>query len=164
MILFSESGWIELRNRNTWLPYDLDSYPIQLRTFSAQDSDDILFLRFRHGASISGSPKTAVRVEFNEEVEYEIEGCGEEGEITLPAAHDGREARDWTVRKNSDRLLFYCEQMLVFDYTFPHDSECRDKWTGRAVDIRFRKSSHGVELEDTATSAYKPYPFRTFNR
>ena len=135
--------------RDTVIPFDLESTPLQIKTNSTAGSgEQIVVSTYTADKSNIG----AVYVKFSSPVKYYISYC--DSWIVLPVQPPDEVNKIWTIQKTVTTLNIECNGVEVLNYQFNNsgESQCEPKWGGDVVDeIKFGNL-------DTASDSYRAKP------
>ena len=135
--------------RDTIIPFDLESTPLQIKTNSTAGSGE----NFRVTTlTASESSVGGLQVAFRSQVEYKMNYCV--GSFTnLQAQPPDEVDKVWTISKTDTALIIECNGAEVLNYQFSSssDTDCVSKWGGDVEKIKFIKT-------DTASDSYRAKP------
>eukprot|EP00116_Pleurobrachia_bachei_P003983 sb/3464245/ len=143
--------------RKTFIPFDLESTPLQIKTDSTiGNGDRIAVVTFKEDESAMGE----LFMEFTEPMEYMIRYCMIEDKmdrtkwLPLPAQPPGEMDKIWTIRKTPTDLSIECNGVELLNYQFSDSSydSCVSTWGGDIVD----KIMFG--MADKASDSYRAKP------
>ena len=139
----------------TYIQFDLESTPLQIKTNSADKSLERIWLRASTAVDEAGEVTRIgdIVVEFNNLVKYSIENCVKM--TPLPEQPPEEVDKTWTIRKTSTTLSIECNGVDVLNYQFSNssDDDCVPTWGGDVVGtIKFLSS------KDTASDSYRAKP------
>eukprot|EP00116_Pleurobrachia_bachei_P006987 sb/3467249/ len=130
--------------RGTYIPFDLESTPLQIKTDSTAGSKELIKVNTNSGA---------VFVKFTSPIQYGIDYCA--GYTTLPVQPPDEVDKIWTIRKTATALSIECNGVEVLNYQFSDGSSsyCVAYWGGDVVEkIAF------LNYYATASDSYRAKP------
>ena len=146
------SAWSPVE-RGIKIPFDLESTPLQIKTNSAANSGDQIYVRTYTGdVSYIGD----VAVQFTSPVTYFIAKCivWSNSLPELPVQPPDEVEKIWTIGKTATNLSIECNGVEVLNYQFSDssDTRCVPRWGGDVVEkILFLNY-------DTASDSYRAKP------
>ena len=135
----------------TVIPFDLESTPLQIKTYSTTGSGHYLFVVSTHKAD--GSSIGRVLVWFNSptSIQYYIDDCI--SWTTLSVQPSDEMYKVWTTQKTVTALSIECNGVEVLNYQFSDSTlpNCVSQWEGDVVDKI-------VFSSDSASNSYRVKP------
>ena len=135
--------------RDTLIPFDLESTPLQIKTDSITKSKEwIMVYTYNIGSSYIGS----VGVRFTSSMKYKISYCSTSWTV-LPVQPPEEVDKIWTIRKTNTALNIECNGVEVLNYQFSDSSldDCVKQWGGDVIEIKFPF----LYDSDTASDSYR---------
>ena len=145
------SDWTASGERDVYIDYDIETYPLQIMTDSVMGSEDWLYVTFYQA---DGSVKRGIKVKFTAPPSYWIGHCSS-NEATFTAPEE--QVRIWTYTMTDTSLILACNGVEIVNYLFSESTrdECVSQWIRDAGKIKFRSDSEGT---DTASDKYRAKP------
>ena len=143
--------------RDSSIPFDLESTPLQIKTNSTAGSWDRIFVRtFTTEEDEEWSYIGTVGVMFTSPMRYYIAYCTY-GWTSLPVQPPDEVDKIWTIQKNTTTLSIECNGVEVNNkFSESSDHRCLSRWGGDVVkNIKFYSSG---EISDTASDSYRAKP------
>ena len=122
-----------------YIDYDIETYPLQIRTDSVVGSEDLIRVVFH---TADGSNAGGIRVKFTDPPQYDIGYCTEWVTFTAPE----EQVRTWTITKTDASPILVCNGVEIVAY-----GSCVSQWSKDAAKIYFTSS-------DTASEEYRTQP------
>ena len=156
------SDWVPfLKQPEIFIPYDLEKYPLRLKTDSEIGSNHHIDVIMYSDTATSWQGYTDlgyVWIRFTEPMTYKIGSCTHDHVVfeTQPVLRAKLEDF-WRITKTSTNLIVECNGVVVLDLSFAASpmGECKAKWSQEVVKIAFWSGSDG---DDDATIAYYRRP------
>nr|AFK75430.1 putative secretory peptide-20 [Pleurobrachia bachei] len=135
--------------RDTFIPFDLESTPLQIKTDSTAGSEEQIWVRTY---TADGSLVGGVGLKFTSSIQYAIGFCNNNLWVSLPVQPPEEVDKVWTIRKNTTAVSIECNGVEVLNYQLSEssDTRCVSTWGGDVVEkIMFHSSL------DTASDSYR---------
>ena len=119
-----------------YIPFDLESTPLQIKTDSTTGSDDeINVLLYEAGTKIIAG----FYVKFSQTMQYSIRYCSSIAWTDLPTQPPDDVDKIWTFTKTSTAFIISCNGVEVLNYVFSDssNSDCVPNWSRDVEKIGF---------------------------
>ena len=142
------SDWTASGEREVYIDFDIETYPLQIMTDSVVSSEDLLRVAFYTG---NGSEAGGIRVKFTTPPSYWIDYCNPVW-VTFTSIPD-EQARTWTITETDTSVILACNGVEIFNYLFSESTtdNCVPTWSRDAVKMTFKS-------DDTASDEYRTKP------
>ena len=131
--------------------FDIETYPLQIRTNSTAGSGDLLYVQFDDA---DGKDAGGVKISFEDPPQWALGYCMEAWKDFVLTQEL---IQTWTIKKvyGGGAVLISCndEEVVNYLYAASNNSKCESKWSKEVSKIRFNPS-------DTASLEYRAKPLK----
>lgn len=153
-ITFLFPDWTAVGERHRFIPFDLESDPLQVSTDSKIGSGERIWVQFSRSDNFGF---VGITVDFAESPRYSLGSC-KNSEIPLNKLSK-EDNRIWTIEKVDKRLRLSCNGIEIFDFdtNLSTVDTCRNSWSNDFAYVRFIGESVNSYPIDTASDYYRKY-------
>eukprot|EP00116_Pleurobrachia_bachei_P006482 sb/3466744/ len=136
--------------RGVRIPWDLEGTPLQIKTDSTLDSDDVIMVDMYEGTSYIGYVRVLITTP---NVMWYLEHCAPWDNLPVQPPREEVD-KIWTISKTETALIITCNDVEVLNYLFADssDSTCVPRWIHDVENIEFNSPT------DTASDIYRAAP------
>ena len=145
MLIPSLSDWTAVGTRNQNKDFDINLWPLQVKTDSKTGSGDVMWVRFVELNSHNGA---GIWVTFDDPPTYDIGYFGQQNiKFTMPSTNKNR---IWTFSKRDNAVKLFCNGVEIFDYSFTESTlpNCKIQWNLNLAQIQFAENTNIVDRVD----------------
>ena len=138
--------------RHQLIDYDLESYPLQIKTDSETGSGDMvdLCVYTKNAGSVNDYGDLGyIYIKFSNPISYTAYPCTNVQHLTTAP---NEKEKIWTLTKTSTNLMIDCNGVKVIDFNF-RTAGCATTWSQDVAKIVFW--SNGGTFDDTASDEYR---------
>ena len=153
--------WTVSGERGTWIPYEIEIYPLQIRTDSAVGSEDVLRVGIaKSNESRAGLSHVGIQVVFSNPPIYKI-SCWkfQQWNATQFDGIPAGNTRVWTIEKTEKTLKLSCNMVTIFHVELTELSVCSllDNMLNNLKYIKFKYNLNETKT-DNASKMFRAKP------